>query len=94
MVYRVEFFKVFQILGEREGGGWAFGNRTNNLWILSFPRFALDRRIRKVLAWIETPQGKQYHIPVFWNPVAGSESHLVVESMLYYRNGGERYFLA
>ncbi len=36
----------------------------------------------KMLSWIETPQRKQYHIPVVWNPIAGSELHFVVESKL------------
>lgn len=34
-----------------------------NLWILGFPRYALDSRIRNMLAWVEPPSRDQYCFP-------------------------------
>ena len=42
---------------------------------LGFPSFALDTNSKNATL-IEAPQRKRNHIPMFWNPIAGSELYL------------------
>jgi hypothetical protein len=72
LVHRAEFFKVLQILAKQGIG---------RVHILDSGSYPIDLWIESEKWWLGSRQiiEKTIMLPVFWNPIAGSELHLVVE---------------